>query len=257
MVDATTNPVRQLSILEPRGVGVLSPFRWLRLGWQDFVHSLRASLAHGLLITAMGWVVLMFTSGDLYLFTAAISGFLLISPLMATGLYELSRRRELGQPVTFDASLGGLKNNGSRLIQLATILVLCIFAWFGLSHLIFREFFGGSMPVLAGAIYQTSWRSGGPGFLLVYGAVGGGIALLVFVLSVISVPMMMDRGTALATAMSTSVRTVWRNVPAMLLWGLLLTALTLVGFATQLWAMIVIIPWLGHATWHAYRDTVG
>lgn len=257
MVDTTIHSAQDFAEIQPQKVGFWGPFCWLRKGWQDFTHSLRASLAHGLIITAMGWVVVMFTSSNLYMFTAAISGFLLISPLMAAGLYELSRRKESGQPVTFDASLGGLKQNGGRLTRFAAVLVLFIFAWFGLSGLLFKEFFGGNIPALSGSIYQTSWLSGGTGFALIYSAVGGVIALLVFVLSVVSVPMMMDRGTDPATAMLTSARAVWLNIPAMLHWAVLLVALTLVGFLTQLWGMIVIIPWLGHATWHAYRDIIG
>ncbi|TBR13782.1 MAG: DUF2189 domain-containing protein [Rugosibacter sp.] len=241
-----------------RRVGFLSPFHWLRQGWSDMVHSLTASLGHGLIITAMGWVVVMFTSNHLYLFSAAISGFLLVSPLMATGLYELSRRKESGQPVSFEFSLNGLKINGGRLARLAALLVPFVFVWIGLSALIFKNYFHGELPAISGAIYQTSWiTSGGTTFLLTYGITGGVIAAGVFMLTAVSVPMIMDRSTGLMTAMGTSIKVVMANVPAMLLWAALLVTLTAIGFATQLWGMIVIIPLLGHATWHAYRDTVG
>lgn len=257
MVDTTIHSAQCLADTKFRKVGFLSPFRWLRKGWADLMHSLWASLAHGLIITAMGWIVLMFTSSHLYMFTAAISGFLLISPLMTVGLYELSRSRELGRPLTFDASLASLKNNGSSLMRFAIVLVPFIFVWLGLSGLVFKDFFGGDLPALSGAIYQTSWRTGGMGFVLTYSAVGGAIAVMAFVLSVISVPMMIDRGVAPATAMLTSAKVVWLNLPAMVHWATLLSLLTVVGFATELWGMIVIIPWLGHSTWHAYRDIVG
>lgn len=257
MVDTTIHSAQCLADTELRKIGFWSPFRWLRKGWTDLRHSLWASLTHGLIITAMGWIVLMFTSSHLYMFTAAISGFLLISPVMTAGLYELSRSRELGRPPTFDVSLASLKKNGSSLMRFAMILVPLIFVWLGLSGLVFKDFFGGDLPAMSGAIYQTSWHAGGMGFILTYGAVGGVIAVMAFVVSVISVPMIMDRGVAPATAMLTSAKVVWLNLPAMLHWAVLLAVLTVVGFATQLWAMIVIIPWLGHATWHAYRDTVG
>ena len=241
-----------------RQVGLLSPFRWLRQGWDDMRYSLTASLGHGLIITAMGWVVVMFTSNHLYLFAAAVSGFLLVSPLMAAGLYELSRRKESGQPVSFELSLNGLRVNAHRLTGLAVLLVLSIIIWFGLSAVIFKDYFHGELPAASGAIYQTSWiTSGGTTFLLTYGAVGGVIAAGVFILTAVSIPMIMDRSTDLITAMTTSVRTVMANVPAMFLWAALLVTLTAIGFATWLWGMIIIIPLLGHATWHAYRDTVG
>lgn len=240
-----------------RQIGFLSPFRWLRQGWEDMRYSLTASLGHGLIITAMGWVVVIFTSNHLYLFAAAISGFLLVSPLMAAGLYELSRRKEAGQPVSFELSLNGLRINGRRLARLAVLLVLFIFVWFGLSAMIFKNYFHGELPAASGAIYQTSWiTSGDATFLLTYGAVGGFIAAGVFILTAVSVPMIMDRSTGLIVAMGTSVRAVMANMAAMLLWAALLVTLTTIGFMTQLWGMIVIIPLLGHATWHAYRDTV-
>lgn len=239
-------------------VGLLSAFRWLRQGWEDMRYSLTASLGHGLIITAMGWVVVIFTNNHLYLFAAAISGFMLVSPLMAAGLYELSRCKESGQSVNFDVSLNGLGLNGRRLAKLAVLLVLAVLVWFGLSAMIFEKYFHGELPAISGAVYQTSWvTSAGATFLMAYGAVGGVITAGVFMLTAVSVPMIMDRSTGLFAAMGTSVRAVMANLPAMLLWGGLLVALTAIGFATQLWGMIVIIPLLGHATWHAYRDTVG
>lgn len=241
-----------------RQVGFLSPFRWLRQGWEDMRYSLTASLGHGLIITAMGWVVVIFTNNHLYLFAAAISGFMLVSPLMAAGLYELSRRKESGLSVNFDMSLNGLRINGRRLAKLAALLVLAIFVWFGFSAMIFESYFHGELPAISGAIYQTSWiTAAGTTFLVTYGAVGGVIAAGVFILTAVSVPMMMDRSTGLFAAMGTSVRAVMANLPAMLLWGSLLVVLSAIGFATQLWGMFVIIPLLGHATWHAYRVTVG
>jgi uncharacterized membrane protein len=241
-----------------RQVGLLSPLRWLGQGWADMRYSLTASLGHGLIITAMGWVVVIFTNNHLYLFAAAISGFMLVSPLMAAGLYELSRRKESGESVNFDVSLNGLRINGRRLAKLAALLVLAIFVWFGFSAIIFESYFHGELPAISGAIYQTSWiTSADATFVLTYGAVGGVIAVGVFLLTAVSIPMIMDRSTGLIAAMGTSVRAVMANLPAMLLWAALLVTLTAIGFATQLWGMIVIIPLLGHATWHAYRDIVG
>lgn len=257
MTDATIYPAQDFPVSRPRKVGVFSPLRWLQAGWVGMTRSLRASLAHGLLITAMGWVVVMFTSNHLYLFTAAVSGFLLLSPLMASGLYELSRRQELGESVTFDASLAGLKANRGTLTRFATVLVAVFLVWIVLSSLIFGNFIGGDVPVISGAIYQTTWLSASTGFLLAYGTVGGIVAVMVFAASAVSIPLLMDRGIDAIKAMQISVRTVLLNIPAMLLWATCLVILSSVGFATQLWGMIVIVPWLGHATWHAYRDTVG
>lgn len=240
-----------------RHVSFLSPFRWLQQGAADMRYTLAASLGHGLIITAMGWVVVIFTSYHLYLFAAAISGFLLVSPLMASGLYELSRRKETGQPISFERSLNGLILNGRPLARLAGLLVLLMVVWFALSSFIFSAYFHGQLPEVSGAMYQTSWlKTVGMEFLLSYSLIGGAIAAVVFAVTAISVPMIMDRGTDLTTAMGISIQVVLNNLPAMFLWAALLAGLTAIGFITQLWGMIVILPLLGHATWHAYRETV-
>lgn len=257
MNEKTVYSVQEVSDIRIMRIGFSRPFRWLHEGWQDLMYSPRASLAHGLIITAMGWIVVIFTSNHLYLFTAAISGFMLVGPMLAAGLYELSRRKMAGQLVNFEASLDGLKRNVNQLARFAIVPVAFIFAWLGISALIFKDFFHGDVPALTGAIYQTTWLSGGAAFLLTYGIVGGAMAVTIFVLSVISVPMIMDRGTEPAVAIVTSVKVVGMNIFPMLLWAALLVALTLIGLLTQLWGMVLIIPLLGHATWHAYKDTVG
>src|SRR4029453_1025426 len=120
--------------------------------------------------------------------------------------------------------------------------------------ILFALFYNGAVPNLD-SFYRAVLLSGDYWRLLVvYFAVGGGLATVVFVLSAISIPILLDRAGDIYTAMATSLVAVGRNIPAMAIWAALILLLTAVGFATLLVGMVVIFPVLGHATWHAYRD---
>ena len=239
-----------------RRVDGSAPLRWLGLGWQDLAEHPAASLAYGLLVAAMGWVVLMFGSSRPALFAASITGFLLVAPLIGAGLYELSRLRAAGEPATFERSLDGVQKCQGELIRFAGVLAVIGVAWIGLSNVLFGWLFAGNPVGSAEVLYPSIFSLGNPGFLLTYMLVGGVLALVSFVVSAISVPLMLDRSTGYMTAMAVSARAVSINLGAMLFWGVLLTALMAIGFATMLLGLVVIFPWLAHATWHAYKEVV-
>lgn len=192
-----------------------------------------------------------------YAHAAAISGFLLVGPILATGLCELSRLRIIGGVSNFDTSLQPLSGHRESLLRYAGTLLLLSFAWFGLSGLMLFMTFGSVGP----DYFETMW--GDVMFNLTaaqivsYVVAGGILACVVFSLSVVSVPMIIDRDTDAGTAMRTSLRvTLGADRPVMLVWGALCVILVGVGFATLLIGMIVIFPLLGHATWYAYLDLV-
>ena len=134
-------------------------------------------------------------------------------------------------------------------------MIVAIF-WERLSAILFALFYNGAVPNLE-SFYRDLLLSGDYWRLLViYAAVGGVLAIVVFVLSAISIPMLLDRDVDIYTAMATSLVAVGRNIPAMAIWAILIVVLTAIGFATLLLGMTVIFPVLGHATWHAYRDLV-
>jgi len=228
----------------------------LSRGWDDLLHHKGASLGCGVLVSILGALIL--TIGQLpYAHAAAISGFLLVGPIMATGLCELSRLRTSGGVSNFDTSLQSLSEHRESLLRYAGTLLLFSFAWFGLSGLMLFMTFGSVGP----NYFETMW-----GDVLVnltaaqmvsYLVVGGILACVVSALSVVSVPMIIDRDVDAGTAMHTRLRvTLGADLPVMLVWGALCVLIVGVGFATLLIGMIVIFPLLGHATWYAYLDLV-
>ena len=230
--------------------------RWLKLGWEDFRHNPGPSIAHGLLLVAMGWLILLFCSTDIDLLAAAVSGFLLVGPVFGAGFYELSRLRETGQAATFDASIEGAVRNGKSLASLGLVLAILAITWVLLSSLLFASAFGGSLDSVRDNFYRTILEWNYTGFLLTYMTTGAVLALLAFALSAVSAPMLFDRGVDTKTAMLTSVKALGTNPAAMMVWAALIAVLTAIGFAPFMLGLVIILPILGHATWHAYRDLI-
>ena len=247
----------QIPVLPPVAhIAPLRAFTWLKLGWEDLRHNPVPSIAHGLLLVAVGWLMLLFLSAQIELLAAAISGYLLVGPIFGAVFYELSRLRAAGQPATFDASIDGALKNGKRLARLGLVLGILAILWVLLSGLLFERAFGGIPPSVRENFYRTIVDWSYPGFFLTYLATGAIFALLAFMLSAVSAPMIFDRAVDTNTAILTSFKAVAGNPAAMAVWAALIAALTAIGFATFLFGLAIVLPLLGHATWHAYRDLI-
>lgn len=264
MVDATGNP--ELAAASPhaeagvpaiRRIAWSAPFFWLRAGLADLRGNLLVSLTYGLLIAGCGVLIVKVAADKAHLITAAISGFFIVAPLLATAFYEISRRRGAGEPCGFIDAFAGWTRNGEQIALFGLALALISIAWERVSAILFALFYGGTTPNLA-SFYASVFLSGSYDlFVLAYVLIGGLIALGVFALSAIAAPMLLDRRTDAVTAIITSVSAVLRNPGPMLLWAALIVGLTAVGFATLMIGLIAVVPLLGHATWHAYRDLTG
>lgn len=237
-------------------VDAARPLRWLRLGWQDMRDNLMASLAYGAFFAGIGYLILSYAADLPYLFTAAISGFFLVGPLAAAGLYEISRRQERGETVTFAQSLAGLRRHSDSLLYFGAFLAIVLIGWERMSAILFALFYQGNVPELSNFFRNVFLSGDYTQFVIAYLVVGGVLAAVVFALAVISVPMLMDRDTDAITAAMTSARAVGINPGAMAVWAALIVALMAVGFATMMIGMVILLPLLGHASWHAYRDMI-
>ena len=237
-------------------VAPLRPLLWLRLGWDDLRHKPGPSIAHGLLLVMIGWLIVLFFSAQIDLLAAAVCAYALVGPVFAAGFYELSRLRAAGLPASFDASLDGALRNGRRLATLGLVLAVLVVAWVWLSGLLFARAFGGVPPSISDNLYRTVLDWNYAGFWVSYLSTGAILALLAFVVSAISAPMIFDRATGTGTAILASLKAVGINPAAMAVWAALIALLTAIGFATFLLGLAIILPWLGHATWHAYRDLI-
>lgn len=238
------------------GVEAARPLRWLRAGWSDLCANPVASLGYGVIFAALGYLVLSYAIDLPYLFTAAISGFFLVGPLAAAGAYEISRQREAGNRVTFAESFSGLRPHADALLYFGVFLAFTLILWERLSALLFALFYQDNIPDLANFYRHVLFSGEYVHFLVAYFVIGGALAALVFSLSAVAVPMLMDRDSDMVTAMMTSMRAVGANLGAMALWAAIIVALIGVGFATAMIGLVILLPLLGHATWHAYRDLV-
>ena len=237
-------------------VGTLQPLHWLASGWRDFTANPGPSVTHGLILTALGWLILLMCSAQIDLFAAAVSGFLLVGPVFSAGFYELSRRRASGQRANFDASLDGALKNGKSLARLGLLLAILAIAWVLTSRLLFVRALGGTLPSVRETFYQTILDWDYYDFFVTYVSTGAVFAAVAFMVSAVSVPIIFDRATNVRTAILTSIEAVGTNPSAMILWAALIAMFSAIGFATLLLGLIIVLPILGHATWHAYRDLI-
>jgi len=231
------------------------PLNWLRWGWRNLRAHPGPSLAHGAILAVLGCLVLLLTSTHVELFAAAISGFLIVGPIFAAAFYELSRLRDAGLPVSFDASLEGALRNARLLIPLGLVLAALTIGWVWLSGVLFERAFGAELPSISDSAYQIISNGKYGGFFLTYMTTGAVLAVVAFTLSALAAPMIFD-GADTKTAIATSIRAVIANPVAMAVWAIIIAVLTALGFATFMIGLVVVLPLLGHATWHAYRDLI-
>ncbi|MFC0207559.1 DUF2189 domain-containing protein [Chelativorans intermedius] len=253
-----------MMVVRDRGLAVGTAFEWLRAGWHDFARRPALSLVYGLGVLALSVLVIavMFAAGWDHILFPALSGFMIVGPLIAIGTYEKSRRLASGEALSLRHVLFVPVRSGGQIFFVGLILALLMVFWMRAAVLIYALFFGlrpfpgldQIMPMLFTT--PTGWA------MLVTGTVVGGLfAAFSFAIGVFSIPMLVDQRTDALTAMGLSMALVWNNLPVMLMWGTIVLALFLVSLATGLLGLVVIFPLLGHATWHAYeavaRDRVG
>jgi uncharacterized membrane protein len=239
-----------------RRIGFGAPLDWLRRGWKDLWRQPGASLFYGIAVAVTGAVILGVTAKLPYLFAAAITGFLLVSPMLAAGLYELSRRYLAGEPVTVYDSMKAWRRNPSCMIGFGLLSILAGTLWQVISAVIVAVFYKGPPLAPLDMIIQVLINPQHYLMFFVYMCAGGFLAAAVFALSVVSMPMLIDRRCDLISALVTSVNAVAENPLPLAVWAVIIMLLTGLGFATALFGLVLVMPWLGHASFHAYRDLV-
>ena len=237
-----------------RTIAPAQPLSWLARGWRDLARAPLPSLVHGLLFVIAGAVIVAAGWGRYYLLAGAFSGFLLVAPMLVAGLYEVSRRLARGEQPTMRDVLDVWIEGGACMVRLGLLLAGLGTIWVGLSTMIIVGLGGGEGggvgDFLRHFVLSPDWLP-----FMLWLVAGGMFAALVFAISVVSVPMLLDRDVTLPVAVLTSVRVVGTNPVAMTLWAGLVMIITMAGVALVL-PMIVLVPLLGHATWHAYADSV-
>ncbi len=256
---APTNPLgatdpNLLPFMAPcREVAPGAPLRWVAKGWDDFKRAPALSLGYGVAIMLLSMIVtgIGLKYGSYWAALILLSGFVFVAPLLALGLYSVSRQIHNqqfhnGPAPSFARSVEATRKAlGTSMVYALALLVLFL-VWARAASMVHVFFPQNATPSLAELAT----------FLAIGTAVGSVFSLVTFVASAFSLPMICDRDTDAITAIVTSVNAVLRNKPAMAAWAAIIVVLTAIGFATALIGLAVIIPLLGYATWHAYVETV-
>ncbi len=233
----------------------IDPFTWLANGWRDMMAAKGIAAFYGICFWLMALVLgVVFRNKPEYAMSIA-SGCLLVGPFLAMGLYEASRRLGSGAAPELGASLICWDKHIRSMGMLVLVLIVLELLWGRASLVVFAVFFNTGMPSTTG-VMQAIFNLQNWEFLAVYVLVVGFFAGLVFAISVVSIPMILDKDTDAISAAITSLQVVFGNVWVMLLWGLLVSALVAVALVPYGAGLLLIGPWLGHASWHAYKGSV-
>ena len=232
-----------------------APWQWLKLGWHDLRRKPAVSLFFGVCFALMGLAVLMvFRHAPIYTL-ALCAGFLLLGPLLCLGLYEVSRRLERGEAVTLSDALSAWRANLAQIAIFGTVLLILEMLWGRAALVVFAVSFNG-MPDFAGSVLKLL-DAANLGFIVAYLGVGALFAGLIFGVSVIAMPLLLDRRSDAISAGLASLKLCLTQPLVMLLWGLIITLLVVLAMLPMFAGLIVVGPWLGHASWHAYRAALG
>ncbi len=252
-------PLQGAAIPHIRTVGLDRPWAWLAAGWRDFSTAPQVSLTYGLALVAISYILVTGLSsiGLFYLVLPLACGFMLIGPLVAVGLYEVSRRIEKGEKPSMGTALRAYSANAAHIGAIGLGLMLFMLFWVRVALLIFALFFSYQPPTLESFVNTVFFTTDGLIFLAVGSLVGGVMATVVFAISAVSIPMMLDRDVNIFTAVMTSVAAVTHNWKTMAGWAGLIVLFTAAGMVTAFLGLALALPLIAHASWHAYRDIVG
>ncbi len=241
--------------LRVRKVHSLRTFLWLARGWSDFMDAPVVGLLHGVVMGAFGGLMLMLAWDRFWVLAGALSGFLMVAPILSTGLYAVSRALLRGEPAGLSVVWAVWASLDRRLIKFGLLLTALGTGWVMSSAALITLGVKPMITTPADFLHRVVLAPN-PGFFEIWLLVGGLMAAPVFASSVVAIPLLVDRQVSVQRAVLTSWRAVMANPICLSLWGAIVMSLALLGLGTLMFGLILVIPVLGHATWHAYRDLV-
>lgn len=239
-------------------VGFTRPREWLSKGWRDMRQAKFYSLRYGVGIVVISSLLTwaLAESGYSFLIPFLVAGFFLVAPTIGLGLYQMSAHLEKGEPLKSCNALEAWKRNQGQLSIVSAGFLIIMQLWIASNYVLFALLYSGISPPLDDFLVKAFLSEEGRAFAVASVFVGFLFAGIAFAISVVSVPMLMDRKIDGFTAVRISVKATLANLPAMVLWAALIVLVVGLGLITFYIGLVVALPLVGHATWHAYRDLV-
>jgi uncharacterized membrane protein len=226
----------------------------LKAGLYDFRRAPQFGIFFSAVYVLGGFLMIWLGAGEVTWTLATSLGFPLAAPFAAVGLYEVSRRLENGEPLVWSQVLGVVWMERGRQIPWAgAIIVIYFLFWTFLAHMIFALFMGLSPATNVTSSWEMFLTRNGLTVIAVELVVGGVLAFFLFSMTVVSLPLMLEKEIDFISAMLLSIRTVSENLAVMMLWAFVIAVLTLIALIPWFLGLFVVLPVLGHATWHLYR----
>ncbi|WP_370678960.1 DUF2189 domain-containing protein [Comamonas sp. GB3 AK4-5] len=262
-------PTATMDLPTVHAIRMLQPLQWLALGWKDICRAPALSLAHGVFLMLLGWLILAVGHNRFWLMAGALSGFLIVGPVLATSLYAISRALERGETVSWHTvratwsswqqAHGGKAGSdpGSYwcLVRFGLLLALAATGWVLVSASLITLYVPVRIATPVDFIVHVVLAPDGRWFAI-WLALGSLLAAPIFASSVVAMPLLLDRRISVYQAVLTSWLVVIENPLAMAWWAGWIVLFTLLGLGSLLIGLVAVMPMLGHASWHAYRDLV-
>lgn len=231
---------------------------WLRQGWDDFLATPRISLTYGgvFALVSLALSLGLFEIGLGSLVLPLAGGFVIMAPVFVVGLYDVSRRREMGLDVALRDVLDTFAIHAAQLSAMGVVLMLCFWIWVETALVLFMGIFNAAPPPLETFITDVVFSANGAVLLIVGSLFGAVFGAVIFSITAVSVPLIFDQPVDVVTAITTSMRAVCDNWRLMFGWAALIVLVLGCGMITAFLGLAVALPVLAYATWHCYRDVI-
>jgi uncharacterized membrane protein len=244
--------------LEVNRIPLGQPLKWLAQGWRDIQRAGFYSLRYGAAFVVISGLIslLVWSTGSGFLLPFLIAGFFIVAPPLGIGLYQMSAHLERDEPLAACSAYEAWKLNQSQIAMVSSGFIIIMNVWLAANFGLFALLYEGISPPLENFFRDVFLSDAGAKFALASLAFGFLMAWCAYAISVITVPMLIDREVDGFTAIRFSIKSVLRNMPAMMLWAGLIVLIVGLGIVTLYIGLVVALPLIGHASWHAYRDLV-